>query len=89
MENVNVSETLVGNELPRSYDLISAAFDTDDSAQGADTFGEKTEASSWTTTNLERLRALAHMNLTEQPSRIIGKFVSLALQSLLLCLSIS
>jgi hypothetical protein len=68
MENIDVCEVLVRNELSRTYDLFSAAFDTNYSAHGTDTFGEKTKASLWTTTNLDCLPAWLHTNLTKQPS---------------------
>jgi hypothetical protein len=89
MENINICEVLVHNELLRSYDLFSTAFDTDYSARGTDTLGEKTKASLWTTANLDRLPSLPHTNLIKQPGGIMSKFVRLPLQSLLLCLSIS
>ena len=89
MENIDVGQATVHDELSSALHLFSAAFHTDHPARGTHTFGEKAQTTLWATADLDRSPSFPHTHLIEQPARIMGKFVSLPLQTLLLRLTVT
>jgi hypothetical protein len=84
VNHFDIRQVTVSAELLCALDLLKTPFYADDFACGADAGREQIETAPRAASDLDHLPTSANAKLVEQSFRIVGKFVGLSLQTLLL-----
>jgi hypothetical protein len=87
--NLHVAQVAVRDELPGEADRLLASLHADDLTRRPNELGENVEAPLRAATNLDHTLTRGDPDAVEEPARFMRKLLRLALQALLLSLSVT